>query len=80
MDKLSPSDIALIRLKRAGWSVGDAAFAGVKGATWLVSGSNGENLIRAWGPTQGEAWAEAVRQAREIGMDRRGPGRSSLDN
>ena len=73
------SDLALLRLKRAGWSVGDTAFAGTKGITWLVSGINGENLIRAWGPTQSSAWEEAIRQAMELGMFERGPGRSSLD-
>jgi hypothetical protein len=67
-DTFTPSDVALLRLKRAGWSVGDAAFAGEKGTTWLVSGTNGENLIRTWGATQGAAWEEAIRQAREVGM------------
>jgi hypothetical protein len=41
------SDLALLRLRRTGWSVGDAAFAGPDGMAWLVSGTNGENLIRA---------------------------------
>lgn len=79
-DDLSPTDIALIRLHRAGWSVGDTAFVGTRGTTWLVYGSNGENLIRAHGPTQAEAWTEAVRQAMELGMIDLPPGRPSLEN
>ena len=53
------------RLRRAGWSVGDCATAG---GTWLVTGSNGENLIRAVGHTQAEAWRGAAEQARSLGM------------
>jgi hypothetical protein len=64
-------DDAIGRLHRAGWSAGDAAFRDGGGAgelVWLVSGSNGENLIRAEGPTRSEAWAGAVEQARALGM------------
>lgn len=56
------------RLHRTGWSIGDAAFAGPTGRDWLVSGHNGENLIRAEGPTQGAAWWGACRQAEAVGM------------
>jgi hypothetical protein len=28
---------------------GKTAFTGPEGTAWLLSGSNGENLIRAWG-------------------------------
>jgi hypothetical protein len=35
-------DTALDRLHRAGWTVGEVRC----GSTWLVSGHNGENLIR----------------------------------
>jgi hypothetical protein len=55
-------------LRRAGWSVGDAAFTGPGGLGWLVTGHNGENLIRAEGPTRADAWREAVEQARAVGM------------
>src|SRR4051812_27175516 len=42
---------ALGRLHRSGWSTGCTAFHdGAGGLSWLVSGTNGENLIRAWGP------------------------------
>jgi hypothetical protein len=67
-DRLTDSDLALLRLRRAGWSIGDAAFAGPDGIAWLVSGTNGENLIRAWGPTRDEAWRESVGQAAAVGM------------
>jgi hypothetical protein len=63
-----PHDIeALAHLHRAGWSIGDVAFRdGAGGLTWLVSGSNGENLIRAEGPTRDEAWGRAIEQARGL--------------
>ncbi len=80
MDDLSDADTALIRLRRAGWSVGEAAFSGPRSTTWVVSGRNGENLIRAFGPTADAAWLEAERQARELGMLDGGVGRASLGN
>jgi hypothetical protein len=52
------------RLRRAGWSVGEAAF----GSCWLVSGTNGENRIHATAATQAEAWWRACEQARAVGM------------
>ena len=68
-DDLRPSDEALDRLHRAGWSIGDvAAPDGAGGLSWLVWGSNGENLIRAEGATRDEAWGRAVEQARALGM------------
>lgn len=66
---------AVVALKRAGWSIGDAALAGLDGRrTWIVSGSNGENLIRAEGATEAEAWRQALEQARAVGMLDRPPG------
>jgi hypothetical protein len=63
------SDEALARLHRAGRSIGDAAFAVEGGGlVWIVSGRNGENLIRAEGPTRDGAWGRAVEQARSLGM------------
>jgi hypothetical protein len=59
-------------LHRAGWSIGDVATTGVTGArSWVVTGSHGEDLIRAEGPTRVAAWLQAVEQARGLGM----PGR-----
>jgi hypothetical protein len=57
-------DESLARLHRSGWSVGAAAF----GNSWVVSGLNGENVIRAEAPTQAEAWWRACLQARAVGM------------
>jgi hypothetical protein len=60
---------AIRQLHRAGWSIGDvAAHDGAGGMLWIVSGSNGENLIRAEGSTRAEAWVRAVEQARTLGM------------
>jgi hypothetical protein len=56
------------RLHRAGWSVGEVRIATATGPARLVSGSNGENRIDARGATQGEAWSQAVAQARALGM------------
>jgi hypothetical protein len=52
------------RLHRAGWSVGEIATA----STWVITGSNGENLLEARGATQAEAWWRACEQARAVGM------------
>ena len=52
-----------------GQLIGDTAFVTVVGVlVWLVSGRNGENIIRAEGPTQGETWLVACDQARAGGM------------
>jgi hypothetical protein len=81
IERRTEFDVALIRLRRADWSVGAAAFDGPGGGevAWLVSGSNGENPIRGWGPTRDEAWREAIGQARAVrmigaGASRRGDG------
>jgi hypothetical protein len=59
----------LDRLRRAGWTIGDTAFRLDDGRlVWLVSGQNGENLIRAEGATSAETWLAAVEQARLLGM------------
>ncbi len=59
---------AIGELHRAGWSVGSAAFTGSAGPVWVVSGTNGENMLRAEGATQAEAWGGALSQARAVGM------------
>ena len=66
---MAPSDYPAVdesrdRLRRAGWSVGEAAF----GPAWVVSGTNGENRLHATGATQAEAWWRACEQARAVGM------------
>jgi hypothetical protein len=50
---------------RAGWSIG--SMATLQG-TWIVSGANGENVIRAEGATETEAWQRAFEQADSLGM------------
>jgi hypothetical protein len=68
-DEPDPIVEAIRRLRRAGWLVGDAASRdGAGGLLWIVTGSNGENLIRAEGPTRSGAWARALEQARGLGM------------
>jgi hypothetical protein len=52
------------RLRRAGWSVGEVA----QGPLWLVTGTNGENMLNASATTQAGAWWAACVQAREVGM------------
>jgi hypothetical protein len=63
-------DDSFARLRRSGWSVGEAAFAGGGRLVWQVDGQNGENLIRARGDTQAEAWHRACQQAEAVGMVR----------
>jgi len=52
------------RLHRAGWSIGEIGSSGV----WLVTGTNGENVIHAQGRSQAEAWYRATLQAEAVGM------------
>jgi hypothetical protein len=40
----------------------------LRALTWLVTGNNGENVIRAEGATRAEAYGRACIQAREVGM------------
>jgi hypothetical protein len=57
-------DESFDRLHRAGWSVGEYATA----LAWVVTGSNGENVLQAEGRTQAEARWRACQQARAVGM------------
>jgi hypothetical protein len=69
MDDHDAVDQALKLLHGSGWCVGDTAFVTEAGSlVWLVSGRNGENVIRAEGPTQAAAWRMACDQARAVGM------------
>ena len=56
------------RLHRAGWSVGECAHGTGGAFVWLITGTNGENVINATGTSQSEAWWRACIQAREVGM------------
>ena len=80
MDESSQDAIAeaLHRLHRAGWSIGSTAFASASGdLVWAVDGWNGENVIRADGATEAEAWRAAIEQARGLGMLRGQEGRTA---
>jgi hypothetical protein len=57
-------DESVDRLHRAGWSIGEAAGSDA----WIVTGTNGENMIRAEGRSQAEAWHKAALQAEAVGM------------
>ena len=60
---------AIGSLHRAGWTISSTAFATTDGGSvWVVSGHNGENLIRADAETEAEAWHRAVDQARSVGI------------
>jgi hypothetical protein len=61
-------DQSFARLRRSGWSVGEAAFGGGGRLVWQAEGTNGENQIRAEGASQAEAWHNACRQAEALGM------------
>jgi hypothetical protein len=68
-DEPDPIDEAIRQLHRAGWSIGDTAFTTAAGVVaWVVSGTNGQAVIRAEGSTRSEAWIRAVDQARSLGM------------
>jgi hypothetical protein len=64
VDTYPTPDEALARLHAAGWSVGETGGAG----SWLGTGTNGENQVRAEGRTQAEAWHRASLQAQAVGM------------
>jgi hypothetical protein len=53
---------ALDQLHVGGWSVGDTAFYDVEhnDQVGMVTGTNGENMIRAEGATCREAWQRAL--------------------
>jgi hypothetical protein len=52
------SEESYAHLHRSGWSVGEVR----AGAIWLVTGTNGENALRAEGASSDEAWHRAVRR------------------
>jgi hypothetical protein len=64
MTSYPSADESLDRLRRAGWSVGDVGTA----TRWVVSGTNGENVIFAVGGSRAEAWHRACEQAAGVGM------------
>jgi hypothetical protein len=58
MPTYPPVEESLDRLRRAGWSVGDVGTA----TRWIVSGTNGENVLVAEAGDRAEAWHRAVRR------------------
>ncbi|MHC5540118.1 hypothetical protein ACYOEI_18010, partial [Singulisphaera rosea] len=56
------------RLRQAGWILVEAAEFGINVHHWVVSGSNGENLVRSEATTRDEAWHGACQQAATLGM------------
>jgi hypothetical protein len=51
-----------------GWLIGETAFAGKHGISWLVYGTQGDYKIQANGKSQEEAWKQACRQVKEMGL------------
>ena len=69
MPELPPADESAGRLRRAGWTIAEAVFAGPATETlWFVRGVNGENLIQAHGSTRDRALWMACEQAAAVGM------------
>ena len=68
MDHIPRTDKLFLILHKAGWSIGDTAFAGKDGISWLVYGTNGDHTIQANGKTQEEAWKQTCREAEEMGL------------
>jgi hypothetical protein len=62
------SDDSFDQLNRSGWSIGDTAFHVAAALVWVVTGTNGENRIRAEGATRAEAWYRACCEAKAVGM------------
>ena len=68
MEEIPKTDRLLLNLHKAGWSVGDTAFVGKEGISWLVYGTRGEHSLRGEGKSQEEAWK--AMQAYSICKDR----------
>ena len=68
MDEIPTTDRLFLILHGAGWSIGDTAFAGKEGFSWLVYGTNGDHTIQVNGTSQEEAWKQACRQVEELGL------------
>ena len=66
---MTPSDSAIRRFRRAGFSVSLGAEAGDDNRTlWVVTATRGEQVIRAEGPTSVAAWRAALAEARAAGL------------
>jgi hypothetical protein len=60
---MTRSDVSLLRLHRLGWSIGAIAVTTSNGLRGSSGAARAENLIRAEGRTQDEAWRQAEMQA-----------------
>jgi hypothetical protein len=47
VEEIPKTDRLFLIVHRAGWSIGDTAFAGKEGISWLVCGTKGDHSIRA---------------------------------
>jgi hypothetical protein len=61
MIDIPKTDKLFLILHRAGWSIGDTAFAGKEGLSWLIYGTSGDHLIQVHGNTKEDAWKQACR-------------------
>ena len=68
MEEIPKTDSLFLILHQAGWSIGDTAFTGKDGISWLVYGTKGDHSIGAEGKSQEEGWKQACRQAEEMGL------------
>jgi hypothetical protein len=73
------ADESFARLRRAGWSMGDARILTAEEPRWWVNGTNGENPVSATGRTQAEDWCRACEQANAARMLARRRGGGSED-
>jgi hypothetical protein len=64
-DDIDPIDDAIRRLRGAGFAVD---IVPVDGGCWLVIGRKGEARLLARGTTPLEAWANALAEARGLGL------------
>ena len=62
------TDLQAGRAMYRGTPFDQSAFSGGGRLVWQVDGPNGENLIRADGASQAEAWHRACQQAEAVGM------------
>ena len=61
---MTKTDRLFLILHEAGWSIGDTAFVGKEGISWLVYGTNSDHAIQTNAKTRAEAW----KQAEEMGL------------
>jgi hypothetical protein len=68
MHTLTTTDEFFLALHRAGWSIGDTAFEGEHGLTWLVYRTRAGYEVRAEDGDRNEAWRQVYRQAESLGL------------